>query len=312
MSIFEKVSEADMRFFHDKAICVFREKAKLDATVTFSITGFGHSKYALAGGFGFAVHGVISEPIRCYYKETHANLGKAYWDGAEPSTGLDSFIFLAADNKAKTYSLEFTYRLFPSGNDMVPFSVNGLRFESDDYCLYQDGPTKEGVTKTIHDNVSELDMRFFHDKAMGVFREKVKLDAKVAFSITEFNASGISGFFVNGVISEPITRYDWARYDLGWAFWDGADPGSGLGASVSLFVTDKMSYGLEFSYIPGKHNYPYPDLDTVPLSLRNILPSRAVWDGLPSGEDMVPFSVNGLRFESEKYSSDPPDAFGAS
>jgi len=108
---------------------------------------------------------------------------------------------------------------------------------------------------SIHDNVSEADMRFFHDKAMVVFREKAKLDAKVVFSITGFNASGISGFFV-------------------------------------------------------KHNHPYPDLDTVPLPFRNLLPSREVWNGLSSGDDMAPFSVNGLRFESDKYSSDPPDAFG--
>jgi len=312
MSIFDKVSEADMRLFHNMVISVFREKAKLDTKVSFFITGFGPSRFDAAGSLGFSVHGVISEPLRRYFAKSHATLGRVYWDGADQSlTGLGAaHVSFVSDNNAKTYSLWLD--LFPSGGGMAPFSVNGLRFDSDDYVLSEDGPTKEGVKKTIHDNVSEADMRFFHDKAMGVFREKAKLDAKVVFSITGFNASGISGFFVNGVISEPITRYDWARCDLGWAFWDGAEPDSGLGAMVALFVTDKMNYGLEFTYIPGKHNHPYPDLDTVPLPFRNLLPSREVWNGLSSGDDMAPFSVNGLRFESDKYSSDPPDAFGVS
>jgi len=308
MSIFDNVSEGDMRLFHDMAISVLREKAKLDAKVAFSITGFGPSRFDAAGSLGFSVQGDISEPIRHYFAESSAALGRVYWDGTGPSlTGLAAHASFVSDNKAKTYSLSLD--LFPSRSDMAPFSINGLRFDSDDYVLYEDGPTKEGVKKTVDDNVPEADMRFFHDKAMGVFREKAKLDAKTAFSITEFSQSGSSGFWVKGVVSEPITGYDWAHCTLGVAYWDVAEPGHQcFGAFVSLFVTGKVTYGLEFTYVPGEHNYPYPDLETAPLW--NILPSRAVWVGLPSGQDMAPFSVNGLRFESDRYRSDPPDAFG--
>lgn len=311
MSIFDKVSEADMRLFHNMVISVFREKAKLDTKVSFFITGFGPSRFDAAGSLGFSVHGVVSEPLRRYFAKSHATLGRVYWDGADQSLkGLGAaHVSFVSDNNAKTYSLWLDF--FPSGGGMAPFSVNGLRFDSDDYVLSEDAPTKEGVKKTIHDNVSEAEMRFFHDKAMGVFREKTKLDAKIAFSITEFSQSGSSGFGVKGVISEPITGYDWAHCTLGLAYWDVAEPGHQcFGAFVSLFVTGKVTYGLEFTYVPGEHNYPYPDLETAPL--RNILPSRAVWEGLPSGEDMAPFSVNGLRFESDRYGSDPSDAFGAS
>lgn len=304
MSIFNNVSEADMRLFHDMAISVFKGKAKLDAKVAFSITGFGASPFAAQGLFGFEVHGVISEPIRRFFAESNARLGKVYWDGASPSAGFDSFVTLRADNKTLTYVLSLVSR-----SDMAPFSVKGLRLDSDDYVLSEDGPTKEGVKKTVGDNVSEADMRFFHDKAMGVFREKVKLDDKIAFSIIEFSQSGSSGFWVKGVVSEPLTRYDRARCVLGVAYWNVDEPGHQcFGAFVNLFVTGKVNYDLEFAYVPGEHNYPYPDSETVPLS--SILPSRAVWEGLPSGEDMAPFSAKGLRFESDGYVSDPSDAFG--
>ncbi len=314
MSIFDNVSEEDMRFFHDLAISVFREKAQLDAKIAFSITGFGPSRFDAGGSLGFSVHGVISEPIRKYFAESHAALGRVYWDGADPSlTGLGAaHSFIVSDNKAKTYSLSLD--LFPSGDGMAAFSVNGLHLDSDDYVLSEDGPTKEGVKKTIHDNVPEADMRFFHDKAMGVFREKAKLDPKIVFSITEFSQSGSSGFWVKGVVSEPVTSHDWAHCFLGYAYWNVDEADQCLGAFVDLFVTDKVTYGLEFTYIPGGklNTKPYPDIDTVPELLRGIHPSRDEWFRMVVIDDMAPFSVNGLRFESDKYSSDPPDAFGAS
>lgn len=76
-------------------------------------------------------------------------------------------------------------------------------------------------------------------------------------------------------------------------------------------MTDKVNYTLEFTYIPeGKLNTkPYPEIDTVHERLRDVHPSQEEWHAGFIVEDQAPFSVNGLRFESDKFYSDPPDAF---
>lgn len=338
VSIFDKVSEADLRTFHDMAIAVFREKAQLDAKIVFSFAGFSPAKCADASRAGLTVRGVTSEPVRRYYDESNAFIGKVYWDGAGSDTEHGAVhVFFMADNNAKTYSLEL--RVFASKDDMAPFSINGLRFNTEDYILYQDGPTNEGVKRTIFDYVSKADMRVFHEKAMGVFREKAKLDTKVVFSITRFIPTetkgglsldpvtrydwthrhammlfwraGGSGFSVDGVVSEPITGCDWVHFSLGKVYWEAAEPHSGPCGYARLFVTDKVNYTLEFTYIPeGKLNTkPYPEIDTVHERLRDVHPSQEEWHAGFIVEDQAPFSVNGLRFESDRFYSDPPGAF---
>jgi hypothetical protein len=124
--------------------------------------------------------------------------------------------------------------------------------------------------------VSASDMAVINDGALRIFRDKLKINDDVVFNLKRCVSSGSGefccGFHVEGLISENIARYDRVCVNLGMVFWDGCH----AGALINLFVCNK-SYILEFTYVPVT--------------------------------EVVPFTVVGMRFNSEEFSYTPPDAF---
>jgi hypothetical protein len=119
--------------------------------------------------------------------------------------------------------------------------------------------------------------KVFHDEAMKVFRERLGLPGNIDFSLTGSRDSGggefNNGFFVYGIASADLTRYDRVVISADRAYWAGEK----TGAFVLLFINKRREYTLEFCYVPS--------------------------------DDVTPFTTEGLRFDFADCKVTPPDAF---
>jgi hypothetical protein len=78
---------------------------------------------------------------------------------------------------------------------------------------------------------------------------------------------------VDGIASADLTRHDRVVISADRAYWAGEK----TGAFVLLFINQRREYTLEFCYVPG--------------------------------DDVTPFTTEGLRFDMGRFSVTPPEAF---
>lgn len=119
--------------------------------------------------------------------------------------------------------------------------------------------------------------KVFHDEAMRLILERIGMPPDISLEITRSYDSGQGefscGFFVNGIASADLSSLDRVIVSAGEAYWSGEKSG----AFVILFITNRREYTLEFCYVPG--------------------------------DDVTPFTTEGLRFDMKSFSVTPPDAF---
>ena len=119
--------------------------------------------------------------------------------------------------------------------------------------------------------------KVFHDEAMRLILERIGMPPDISLEITRSYDSGQGefscGFFVDGIASADLSSLDRVVVSAGEAYWSGEKSG----AFVILFITHRREYTLEFCYVPG--------------------------------DDVTPFTTEGLRFDMGKFSVTPPDAF---
>jgi hypothetical protein len=119
--------------------------------------------------------------------------------------------------------------------------------------------------------------KVFHDEAMKLILERIGMPPDISLEITRSYDSGQGefscGFFVDGIASAELTSLDRAIIDGNMAYWMDEK----MGAFVILFITNRREYTLEFCYVPG--------------------------------DDVTPFTTEGLRFDMSRFNLTPPDAF---
>jgi hypothetical protein len=119
--------------------------------------------------------------------------------------------------------------------------------------------------------------KIFHDEAMKLIRERISIPQDISLEITKSYDSGTGehscGFFVEGIASADLTSPSRVVVSAGEAYWSGEKSG----AFVLLFITKHREYTLEFCYVPG--------------------------------DDVTPFTTEGLRFDMGRFSVTPPEAF---
>jgi hypothetical protein len=119
--------------------------------------------------------------------------------------------------------------------------------------------------------------KVFHDEAMKLIRERISVPQDISLEITKSYDSGMGehscGFFIEGIASVDLTSLSRVVVSAGEAYWSGEKSG----AFVILFISNRKEYTLEFCYVPG--------------------------------DDVTPFTTEGLRFDMGRFSVTPPDAF---
>lgn len=165
---------------------------------------------------------------------------------------------------------EYTLHFFyVPDGDMTPFSIEGLRFDLEK-CVVEPPEAKSKET-------TRESRKVFHDEAMKLIRERIGIPQDISLEITKSHDSGqgefSSGFFVTGTASADLSTLDRVIVHADTAHW--AD--EKLGAFVILFITNRREYTLEFCYVPG--------------------------------DDVTPFTTEGLRFDMSRFQVMPPDAF---
>jgi hypothetical protein len=165
---------------------------------------------------------------------------------------------------------EYTLHFFyVPDDDMPPFTIEGLRFDLEK-CVVEPPDAKSKET-------TRESRKVFHDEAMKLIRERIGIPQDISLEITKSNDSGKGefnpGFFVNGIASADLTTLDRVIVGADTAYW--AD--EKIGAFVILFISNRREYTLEFCYVPG--------------------------------DDVTPFTTEGLRFDMGRFSVTPPEAF---
>lgn len=158
---------------------------------------------------------------------------------------------------------------FAPDGDITPFSIEGLRFDMEK-CYVRPPDAKSKET-------TRESRKVFHDEAMKLIRERIGIPQDISLKITKSSDSGQGefnpGFFVDGIASADLTTLDRVIVGADTAYWANEK----IGAFVILFITNRREYTLEFCYVPG--------------------------------DDVTPFTTEGLRFDMSRFNLTPPDAF---
>jgi hypothetical protein len=165
---------------------------------------------------------------------------------------------------------EYTLHFFfAPDGDMTPFRIEGLRLDMEKCSVRPPDAKSKETTRESR--------KVFHDEAMKLIRERIGIPQDISLEITKSHDSGHGefncGFFVSGIASADLTTLDRVIVHADTAYW--AD--DKIGAGVILFISNRKEYTLEFCYVPG--------------------------------DDVTPFTTEGLRFDMGRFSVTPPDAF---
>jgi hypothetical protein len=158
---------------------------------------------------------------------------------------------------------------FAPDGDIIPFSIEGLRFDMEKCSVRPPDAKSKETTRESR--------KVFHDEAMKLIRERIGIPQDISLKITKSSDSGQGefnpGFFVNGIASADLTTLDRVIVGADTAYWANEK----IGAFVILFISNRKEYTLEFCYVPG--------------------------------DDVTPFTTEGLRFDMGRFSVTPPEAF---
>jgi hypothetical protein len=158
---------------------------------------------------------------------------------------------------------------FAPDGDITPFSIEGLRFDMEKCSVRPPDAKSKETTRESR--------KVFHDEAMKLIRERIGIPQDISLKITKSSDSGQGefnpGFFVDGIASADLTTLDRVIVGADTAYWANEKKG----AFVILFISNRKEYTLEFCYVPG--------------------------------DDVTPFTTEGLRFDMGRFSVTPPEAF---
>ena len=158
---------------------------------------------------------------------------------------------------------------FAPDGDITPFSIDGLRFDMEKCSVRPPDAKSKETTRESR--------KVFHDEAKKLIRERIGIPQDISLKITKSSDSGQGefnpGFFVDGIASADLTTLDRVIVGADTAYWANEKKG----AFVILFISNRKEYTLEFCYVPG--------------------------------DDVTPFTTEGLRFDMGRFSVTPPEAF---
>ena len=158
---------------------------------------------------------------------------------------------------------------FAPDGDITPFSIEGLRFDMEKCSVRPPDAKSKETTRESR--------KVFHDEAMKLIRERIGIPQDISLKITKSSDSGQGefnpGFFVDGIASADLTTLDRVIVGADTAYWANEK----IGAFVILFISNRKEYSLEFCYV--------------------------------QGDDVTPFTTEGLRFDMGRFSVTPPEAF---